>query len=109
MTNDHENTAVQKLMECCKRNSQREFWNKTGFPQKRRKISNQLPNLPPRKFIENKKNRNNNKSLQSTIKETIKIREEISEIEIQKNNDQVGFKQSSQDCSTYANQSTKEK
>ena len=58
---------------------QREFHSDTGFPQKKRKISNTQPNIPHKRI----RNRRTNKPKVSRRKEIIKIREEINKIEIE--------------------------
>ena len=70
-------------MGCRKSSAQREIQSNTGLPQKRRKISNQQLNLPPKRI---RKRRIKHKVRR---KEIIKIREEINKIEIQKNNRKI--------------------
>ena len=65
-------------MGCSKSSPKREVHSDTGLPQKTRKISNKQPNLPPKRSRKNKQT----KPKVSTRKEIIKIREEISKVEI---------------------------
>ena len=69
-------------MGCCKSSAQREIHSNTGLPQKRRKISNQQLNLPPKRTEKEEQT----KRKVSRRKEIIKIREEINKIETPKNN-----------------------
>ena len=73
-------TQNSKSMGCCKSSAQQEIHSNSGLPEKRRKISNQRLNPPP-KELENKEK---TKPKVSRRKEIIKIREEINKIEIQK-------------------------
>ena len=59
-TNDNENTIIQNLWDDAKAVLRGKF-SDTGFPQKRRNISNQQLNLPSKR-IRKKKNKQNLKS-----------------------------------------------
>ena len=67
-------------MGCCKSSAQREIHSDTGLPQKKRKISNQQLNLPPKELEKEEQKR----PKVSRRKEIIKIKEEINKIETQK-------------------------
>ena len=66
-------------MGCCKSSSLREVHSNTGLPQKKRKITNQKLNLPPKRIRKRR-----TKPTVRRRKEIIKIREESNKIEIQK-------------------------
>ena len=76
-TSDNENTTIQNLWDATKAVLRGKFIAIQSSSEKKKKISNQQFNLPPKKN-QKKKYRQNLK------KEVIKIRKEINKIEIQK-------------------------